>query len=108
MEPCIDELEVYSTGETSANIAFAIVGAKATSSGDYPSNVRHKLSHINDGRYGNERSWISNQSGRGWVQIELAKPTKIDRVVWGRDHNPDGIQRRLTDVEGRVVTEILA
>ena len=31
----------------------------------------HKLEHLNDGQYGNSHSWISNQAGRGWVQIEL-------------------------------------
>ncbi|MFM8271403.1 MAG: DUF1553 domain-containing protein, partial [Gemmata sp.] len=45
----------------------------------------HALAFINDGRYGNGRSWISNQSGRGWVEIELAELATIDRVVWARD-----------------------
>ncbi len=45
----------------------------------------HQLAHINDGRYGNSWSWISNEVGRGWVQIELREPTLIDRVVWARD-----------------------
>jgi hypothetical protein len=43
------------------------------------------LEHLNDGRYGNSRSWISNEVGKGWVQIELKEPTTIDRIVWGRD-----------------------
>lgn len=80
-EPCIDELEIYSTDQ---NVAL---GGKPTSSGNYKGNPKHKLEHINDGRYGNERSWISNENGKGWVQIELAKPTRIDRIVWGRDRN---------------------
>ncbi|NIP95887.1 MAG: hypothetical protein GWO24_21620, partial [Akkermansiaceae bacterium] len=45
----------------------------------------HQLKHINDGAYGNGRSWISNELGRGWVQIELPEPTVIDRIAWGRD-----------------------
>ena len=35
--------------------------------------------------YGNGRSWISSEPGKGWVQIELPEPARIDRVVWGRD-----------------------
>ena len=30
-------------------------------------------------------SWISNEIGSGWVQIELSQPTRIECVVWGRD-----------------------
>jgi cytochrome c553 len=82
-EGCIDELEIYAAG---SNVALATSGAKATSSGDFV-HPRHKLSHINDGRHGNERSWIVNSVSGGWVQIELATPAVIDRIVWGRDRN---------------------
>ena len=87
-EPCLDELEVFSAerpGQPARNVALASSGAKATSSGDYAGNPKHKLEHIHDGRYGNDRSWISNQRGRGWVMIELPRPIAIDRIVWGRD-----------------------
>ncbi len=85
-EPCLDELEVYTTGPQARNVALASAGAKATSSGDYgAAPAIHRLEHVNDGRYGNGRSWISNEVGRGWVQVELREPVVIDRVVWGRD-----------------------
>lgn len=87
-EPCIDELEIWSQtsdAQSSRNVALATAGAKATSSGDYPGNPKHKLEHIHDGQYSNDRSWISNTDGRGWVQIELAEPTMIHRIVWQRD-----------------------
>ena len=87
LEPCIDELEVFTIGETSRNIALASTGARATSSGNYPDNPLHKLNHINDGQYGNQRSWISNERGKGWVQIEFTKTEMIDRVVWSRDRD---------------------
>ncbi|MCA9137447.1 MAG: DUF1553 domain-containing protein [Planctomycetales bacterium] len=80
-QACIDELEIYSGGE---NVALASVGATASSSGDFQHPL-HKLEHINDGRYGNARSWISSSDSGGWVQIELTKPVMIDRIVWGRD-----------------------
>jgi hypothetical protein len=84
-EPCIDELEIYTAGPEPRNVALASLGTRATSSGDYPGAAIHKLEHINDGQYGNGRSWISNQAGRGWVQLELPQAEAIDRVVWGRD-----------------------
>ena len=81
-EPCLDELEVWS-GES--NVALATNGTKATASGTLPGHEIHKLEHINDGRTGNNRSWISSESGGGWVQLEFAKPECIGRIVWGRD-----------------------
>jgi hypothetical protein len=86
-EPCIDELEVFATNGASTNVALADQGAKATSSGDYSETGKHQLQHVNDGRYGNDHSWISNERGGGWVQIELPELAEIDRVVWGRDRN---------------------
>jgi len=80
-QPCIDELEILS-GET--NVALASLGSIATSSSSLPGYEIHKLEHVNDGRFGNGRSWISNEVG-GWVQIELAKTTKIQRIEWSRD-----------------------
>jgi hypothetical protein len=79
-QPCIDELEIFSGTE---NLALASKGAKASSNGDFKHPL-HKLVHINDGKYGNPRSWIAAQK-TGWVQIELPKPARIDRIVWGRD-----------------------
>jgi mono/diheme cytochrome c family protein len=80
-EACIDELEVFS-GQT--NVALADSGAKATSSGDFV-HPKHRLEHINDGRYGNSRSWIAKDERDAWVQIEFAEPQVIDRIEWARD-----------------------
>jgi mono/diheme cytochrome c family protein len=82
-EPCIDELEVLAVD--GRNVAR---GAKPSSSGDYDKNPYHKLAHINDGKYGNKKSWISNQIGGGWVQLELPEVEEVSRVVWSRDRSP--------------------
>ena len=87
-EPCLDELEIW--GSTKEEEPWKLVGsasdgATVTSSGDYPDRSKHRLEQINDGRYGNDFSWISNEIGSGWVQIELSQPTRIECVVWGRD-----------------------
>jgi hypothetical protein len=88
LEPCIDELEVFTAGDNPRNVALSTSGAKATSSGNYEGNPSHTLAHIHDGLYGNEHSWISNESGKGWVQIEFAQPAQIERVHWSRDRAP--------------------
>jgi cytochrome c553 len=81
-EPCLDELEVFATDGT--NVA---IRGRPTASSTLAGYDIHKLGHVNDGRYGNERSWISAESGGGWVQIELAAPVPIERVVWSRDRS---------------------
>ena len=83
-EPCIDELEVFAAG-TTENIALASLGVVATSSGNYSDTGKHQLKHVNDGQTSNDRSWISNEKGKGWVQVEFNQPVLVDRVVWGRD-----------------------
>ena len=81
-QSCIDELEIFS-GTT--NVALSSTGAKATCSSALPGYEIHKLENINDGRFGNSPSWISNEPGRGWIQIELSKVVTVDRIVWARD-----------------------
>lgn len=83
-EPCIDEFEIFAVDGT--NVAL---DASVKSSGDFPSNAFHQLSHVNDGRYGNEYSWISNASGTGWLVFDLGKPVSMDRVLWSRDRSPE-------------------
>lgn len=86
-QPCIDELEVFTTGAVSRNVARE---ASATSSSNLPGYEIHQLKHINDGRYGNGASWISNEAGRGWVQLEFSTPVEINRVLWSRDRLDNG------------------
>jgi mono/diheme cytochrome c family protein len=99
VEPCIDELEVFTAGPEPRNAALASAGASATASGTYPNSEIHRLEHVNDGLYGNDRSWISNEPGRGWVQVEFPKVESIDRVVWSRDRGDP------PQFEDRVATE---
>ena len=84
IEPCIDEIEVFSAGPNPHNVALASAGARVTASGSRTSDI-HRLEHIHDGRYGNSHSWMSDEAGKGWILLELAKPVRIDRFVWSRD-----------------------
>ena len=96
-EPCIDELEVWA-GER--NVGLQSAGAVASASGTLPGYAIHQLAHVHDGRYGNRHSWISDEAGGGWVQLDLPKTERIDRVAWGRDR--DGAIRDRLAVSYRI------
>ena len=84
-EPCIDELEVFTAGDSPRNVALASAGGKASASSEYPDSPIHKIAHLNDGQTGNSQSWISRVPGKGTLTIEWPRAETIDRVVWGRD-----------------------
>ena len=93
-EPGIDELAIFANDR---NVALATNGAKATVSSTLPGYAIHQCEHLNDGRTGNDHSWISNEDGKGVVQIEFAKPERIDRIVWARDQDGKVRDRLATD-----------
>ena len=83
LEPCIDELEAFDAA--GKNVAAAAVGTTATASGSLVTAGKHELEHINDGQYGNGRSWMAATRQGGWVALTFKEPVTIDRVVWARD-----------------------
>jgi hypothetical protein len=95
LEPCVDEIEVFDA--SGANVALASAGTTLASSGDTVVADRHELRFIHDGAYGNSRSWMSNEPGRGWVALEFPRESTIDRVVWGRDRNGEFTDRLATN-----------
>ena len=72
-------------GDAPKNLALASAARRPRASSLYPNDPHHAIEHLNDGQYGNSRSWISREPGGGWIEIELAEEAEIDRVVWGRD-----------------------
>jgi hypothetical protein len=94
-EPCIDELEVLN--EAGENVALSSRGVKATASGTYPNSELHKLEHINDGRVGNSQSWISNESGKGWIALEFPEVVTFNKIRWGRDREEKFSDRLATN-----------
>ena len=94
-EPCLDELEIFDGNGT--NVALASVRTKPSASGTLPGYAIHKLEHINDGLPGNNKSWISDTAGRGWVQLDFPAPKRIQRIVWSRDRNGGFKDRVATD-----------
>ncbi|MGK0197291.1 MAG: hypothetical protein ACI91J_000557 [Yoonia sp.] len=81
---CIDELEVFSALTNSVNLARPHFGTKPSAS-KAAEGGKHRLAHINDGRYSNDYSFINNDKSDGWVQLEFANPHMIDRLTWARD-----------------------
>ena len=88
LAPCLraSVVNLESAGSSElVNVALASRGTKATASGTYPNSDIHKLEHINDGLYGNSKSWISNEPRKGWVQFEFSQPCEISEIRWSRD-----------------------
>jgi hypothetical protein len=104
IEPCLDELEVWTAGESPRNVALAAAGATASASSTYPNSEIHRLEHVHDGRTGNGRSWISAAPGKGWVQVDLPETAVVDRVIWGRDREEKFADRLPTEYVVEVAT----
>jgi mono/diheme cytochrome c family protein len=104
IEPCIDELEIHTAAAVPRNVAHS-PRAQTTASSEYPNSAIHKIVHVNDGRYGNGRSWISKEPGKGWVQVELPGVELIDRIVWGRDREEKYRDRLAVNYRIEVATE---
>ena len=79
--PCLDELEVFTP--EGRNVALISEGGTASASGTIAGYAIHRTEHLNDGMYGNARSWICD-GATGWVRVTFAKPERIERIVWSR------------------------
>lgn len=104
-QPCLDELEVFTSEAAPRNVALAILGGKLSASSTLPGHAIHQLAHLNEGLYGNSHSWISNEAGQGWVQLEFPEPQLIERIVWGRDREEKFKDRLPTDYVIEVAVE---
>ena len=93
----MDELEIYSEGDAARNVALASAGGHATASGYLSGYEIHQVQWVNDGLYGNNHSWIGEGISNVWVQIELPKPMRINRVIWGRDREGYMVDRLATE-----------
>lgn len=83
LEPCLDELEVWTP--EGVNVALSAAGTTVTASGSRVSRNRHELHFVHDGQYGNSRSWMSDETGGGWVELQFPEPTVVEAATWGRD-----------------------
>ncbi len=83
-QPGIDELEIYGP-DGEQNLALAERGSVASASSLLPGYPIHQIEHLNDGRYGNDHSWIAAARDGQWAQIELPEPAEVSRVIITRD-----------------------
>lgn len=97
-QPCIDELEVYAPGGRD-NLALSSAGAKASASSCLPGYAIHRIENLNDGQYGNDHSWIPENAGQAWAQIDFAQVLSIGRVVFSRDRTGGFKERRVKTFE---------
>ena len=97
-QPCIDELEIYGPSGQQ-NLALATRGVKATASSCLPGYAIHQVAHLNDGRYGNDHSWIAATTGREWAQIELFRAAELSKVVLSRDREGQYSDRMPAEIE---------
>jgi hypothetical protein len=103
-QPCIDELEVYAA-DGKQNLALAPRGARAAASSCLPGYRFHKIEHLNDGRYGNSRSWIAAGVKDEWAEIQLPTPARVAKVVFSRDREGQYRDRVPWWIEVRVSTD---
>ncbi|MFX1575041.1 MAG: discoidin domain-containing protein [Promethearchaeota archaeon] len=78
--------------QRSAALENVALKGKATASSCLKGNVKHKTAHLNDGLFGNSRSWIAVDVD-AWAKIELTEPRVITKVVFGRDEKGGGSDR---------------
>ena len=104
--PRLDELEIWTTGPDSRNVALASTGAKASTAStrtadddpnaysvDFTASTRtadddpnaYSVDFILDGKFA--KRWISADPDPnfGEVTVKLARPEAISRVFWSRD-----------------------
>ncbi len=78
------EFEVWSQGETPSNVALAQDGSRASASSFALENQTRHPDCLNDGTVDKRQAfpWRAGQGGPAWIQIDLARPATIERVVW--------------------------
>ena len=78
-----------------ANLALA-PQAKAHASSLIPGfRGRHEIAHLNDGRYGNGKSWIS-RTDPSWAEVDLGQAHWVYKVAFGSDNSGSYSDRAAT------------
>ena len=96
-QPCLDELEVF--GPASKENLARGKGARASASSCLEGYPQHQIPHLNDGAYGNGKSWIAARVSGDWARIDFPDTTPVDRVVLSRDREGQYADRIPTDFE---------
>ncbi len=81
------EFEIHAThdsGEPIGNVALARLGARAIASSFALENQTRHPDNLIDESIDSRQAypWVAAHSGPAWVQIDLAQPTTLSRIVW--------------------------
>ncbi len=85
-----DFFEPSESGTVPDNLALATNGTTPFASGELGSQIGlayHRTANINDGSYGNGKSWIGGSADNPpFAGLDFGGLIEIDRVAWGRDN----------------------
>ena len=83
-EASLYELEVWSADASPQNVALSESGGAASASGFALENQTRHFDNLNDGTIDSRQAfpWKNDKRGPAWVRIDLAEPTRIDRIKW--------------------------
>jgi hypothetical protein len=96
--PCEGAQPVLSEDGASRNLALGR-GAVATASSTIAGYEQiHRVEHLNDGWYGNCRSWVA-ASMPAWVEIDLGREYSVQKVVLGAENTGRYSDRGATSLE---------
>ncbi len=73
------------------NLALASAGATAFAKDVIAGYPQHAIAHLNDGRYGNDHSWLANLGG-SFAGVAFGGPRTIGSVAFGRDNGGEATQ----------------
>ncbi|RUL84682.1 DUF1553 domain-containing protein [Tautonia sociabilis] len=85
----LDELEVWSADPEPVNVALSSRGGRASASSFALENQTRHPDNLIDGKTLEEGAfpWIVAQAGPAWARVDLAEPTRIDRIAWRRGYD---------------------
>ncbi|WP_436715128.1 DUF1553 domain-containing protein [Roseiconus lacunae] len=80
----LEAFTVRSGTEDATNAALAKSGAQSSASSYALANQTRHHENAIDGSIDKRQAfpWVAANSGEAWIQVDFARPTKIDRVVW--------------------------
>ncbi|MEQ8791734.1 MAG: DUF1553 domain-containing protein [Pirellulaceae bacterium] len=82
------EFEIWTTPDDgrATNVALAELGGRATASSFALENQTRHPDNLNDGTVDRRQAypWKAAKAGPAWIQVDLARPALVDRVVWHR------------------------
>lgn len=78
----LDELEIWSTGEPSRNVALATQGSTVTASGHARGGGAKHPDYVIDGKRKWDNFWKAEKLGTAWLQIHFPRSIEVNRIVW--------------------------